>query len=100
MKQLEEYNFDWDVNKNHKNYIKHGIKFEDAALVFYDSNRIEDYDFRHSLTEDRYVTIGSIGRMVVVIYTVRNEKIRIISARMATKKETDIYYGHSTIYIN
>ena len=64
-----------------------------AAKVFLDENRIEYYDDFNSNDEDRYKVIGKVENILVVIYTERNEKIRIISARLATKKEQEEYYG-------
>lgn len=84
---------EWDVNKNSINKKKHGISFETAALVFADEERIEYYDKLHSLDEDRYVVIGCVQGILYVVYTMRNEAARIISARMATLTERKIYYG-------
>ena len=87
--------FEWDDNKNKANIIKHGISFETASYVFLDNNRIEKYDEIHSIDEDRYVTIGMIGNVtiiVMVVYTERENTIRIISARKATKREMEEYY--------
>ena len=87
--------FEWDNNKNKANIIKHGISFETASHVFFDSNRIEKYDEIHSIDEDRYITIGMIGNVaviVMVVYTERENSIRIISARKATKREMEEYY--------
>ena len=70
--------------------------FSTAALVFSDDSRIEKYDDAHSDDEDRYITIGQIqGQMIVVmvVYTEREEAIRIISARRATKREEEAYYN-------
>lgn len=84
---------EWDENKNSINIQKHGISFETAALVFADEERIEYYDKLHSLDEDRYVVIGCVQGILYVVYTMRNEAARIISARMATNTERKIYYG-------
>ena len=84
---------EWDDNKNTINIKKHGISFETAALVFADEERIEYYDKLHSLNEDRYVVIGCVQGILFVVYTMRNETIRLISARMATNTERSIYYG-------
>ena len=84
---------EWDDNKNSINKKKHGISFETAALVFADEERIEYYDKLHSIDEDRYVVIGCVHGVLYVVYTMRNEAVRIISARMATKTERNIYYG-------
>ena len=78
-----------------KNIKKHGIDFNDAVYVFIDPNRIEIYDEKHSIDEDRYVTIGCIGNMFLIhlVYTMRGDNYRIISARMAENKERSDYYG-------
>ena len=90
---IEDYIVEWDDEKNQKNYCKHGIYFEDAARIFLDDNRIEEYDELHSDFEDRYKVIGRVDEIFFVIYTERGEKFRLISARYATKKEVEEYYG-------
>ncbi|MBQ4466599.1 MAG: BrnT family toxin [Firmicutes bacterium] len=90
--------FEWDEDKNKSNLTKHGIDFETAAFVFNDDNRLEYFDFDHSVEEERFITIGAINDVtivVVVVYTVRTSAIRIISARKATKQERNYYYGYS-----
>ena len=84
---------EWDDNKNLINMKKHGISFETAALVFADEERIEYYDKLHSQDEDRYVVLGCVQGILYVVYTMRQDAARIISARMATPKERRIYYG-------
>lgn len=93
--------FEWDEEKERINISKHGIDFSTAALVFGDNDRIEKYDDLHSAEEDRYITIGSINGMtvvVMVVYTEREEAIRIISARLATKREKEAYYNAENQY--
>ena len=90
---LEDIIVEWDDNKAEINFKKHGIYFEDAAWIFLDENRIEEFDELHSDFEDRIKVIGRVGKVLAVIYTERGEKYRIISARYATKKEMDNYYG-------
>ena len=84
---------EWDDNKNQINIKKHGISFETAALVFADEERIEYYDRLHSQDEDRYVVLGCVQGILYVVYTMRQDAARIISARMATPQERRIYYG-------
>ena len=84
---------EWDENKNQINIRKHGISFATAALVFADEERIEYYDRLHSLEEDRNVVLGCVQGILYVVYTMRGEAARLISARMATPKEREIYYG-------
>ena len=84
---------EWDNDKNQINIRKHGISFATAALVFADEERIEYYDKLHSLEEDRYVVLGCVNGILFVVYTMRGEAARLISARMATGRERRIYYG-------
>ena len=91
--EIENFQFEWDDEKNIKNYKKHKIYFEDAAFVFLDDYRIEDYDELHSDEEDRIKVIGKVAKVLVVIYTERGEKFRIISARYANKDDEEEYYG-------
>ena len=90
---VEDYVVEWDDEKNKINKKKHGLSFETAARIFLDKNLVEDYDYFHSDDEDRYKIIGKVGKILTVIYTERGENYRIISARRATKREEDIYYG-------
>lgn len=90
--------FEWDDKKEKINIAKHGIDFSTAARVFKDNNRLELYDEAHSDTEDRYITIGLIDEVayvVMVVYTEREEIIRLISARKATNRERKMYYDYS-----
>ena len=84
--------FEWDDEKAAINLKKHGVSFQTAALVFYDENRIEMYDSEHSLEENRYITIGMVEDVLFVVYTERKDRLRIISARLANKKERSMYY--------
>jgi len=87
--------YEWDNEKNEYNKKKHdGISFEFAVRVFLDSKRIEKYDYKHSTdTEERWDVIGKVDNILFVVYTERNDRTRIISARKATKEETDEYYN-------
>ena len=84
---------EWDENKNAINIKKHGISFQTAALVFADTRRIEYYDKLHSIDEDRYIVLGCVHGILYVVYTMRGEAARIISARMATETERRLYYA-------
>jgi uncharacterized protein len=92
---MKHISFDWNENKNISNQRKHGIYFTEAKTVFFDENARLIHDPDHSDTEDRFVLIGlSVNfRLLVVIHTYRkdDEKIRIISARKATKIEINYY---------
>ena len=91
--ELGEYKFVWDSEKAEKNWQKHKIKFEDAALVFFDENKIDEFDEIHSEFEDRYKIIGKVENILVVVYTERGDFTRIISARDAEKYEKEDYYA-------
>ena len=82
----------WDLEKAHSNIAKHGVAFSDAEPVLFDPYGItlEDERIDH---EQRFVTIGldAMGRILVVVYTYRNENIRLISTRQATKQEKKDY---------
>jgi uncharacterized protein len=91
-------NIEWDESKNQLNIEKHGISFEYAAHVFTDPLRKEDYDIKHSDSEeDRTVAIGiAEGRLLFVSFTEPDsETVRIISARKAKTHERRYYYGNS-----
>lgn len=85
--------FEWDDLKAKENKSKHGISFADTFAVFEDPNAVTLEDFQHG--EKRYVTIGTdaFGRIVVVVYTWREDNIRIISARKAVRYEVRQYEG-------
>ena len=91
--EVGEYFVEWDDEKAEINYKKHGLRFRVAARIFLDENKFEDYDELHSDEEDRWKVVGKVRDVLVVIYTERGEKYRIISARYATKEEEDDYYG-------
>jgi hypothetical protein len=84
--------FEWDEEKNTINKKIHKISFEIAKEIFRDENRIEIYDKQHSIEEDRYNTIGLVNDVLFVVYTERQDKIRLISARLASEKERRLYY--------
>jgi hypothetical protein len=81
--------FEWDPKKAQLNIKTHGVSFDEASTAFRDPFSQTIDDPLHSEDEDRFVLIGrSIqGRLLVIVHTDRGERIRIISARFATKKE-------------
>lgn len=83
--------FEWDQSKASTNLRKHGVDFADAVTVLYDDCAVTVSD--DELDEQRYVTIGmdALGRVLVVIYTLRAERIRIISARRSRRRERAAY---------
>jgi uncharacterized DUF497 family protein len=83
--------YQWDKNKAKSNLQKHGIELADAVSVFSDNLAITIPDNRFD--EDRFVTIGmdAFGRILVVVFTWRGEDIRLISARLAERRERKQY---------
>ena len=84
--------FEWDEDKNAINKEKHKISFETAVYV------IEMFDFEHSVSEDRYIAIGKVGDVLFVVFTERKDTVRLISARLATKAERELYYDQNISY--
>jgi hypothetical protein len=84
--------YEWDSEKEALNIRKHGLDFDTAILVFEDENYIEWYDAAHSATEDRYNVLGMVHDVLFVVYTERRDRIRIISARLATNQERRLYF--------
>ena len=85
--------FEWDSNKAKNNINKHTVSFEEASTVFNDIYAKYDYDPDHSFEEERFIMVGYSykNRLLFVSYTLRGEKIRIISSRIATKQERKQY---------
>jgi len=87
------FRYEWDAEKSIENLTKHEVAFEEAASVFDDPLAITFPDPDHSVDEERVLTFGisKTGRLLAIISTERNEVLRIISARKATRKERGIY---------
>ena len=85
--------FEWDEEKNRITVEKHGLSFERAMTIF-DGFCILDEDRRFDYGENRWVATGTIedGVVIVLVYTIRKPRIRIISARSASKMERRRYY--------
>jgi hypothetical protein len=85
--------FEWDPKKAAMNFLKHKVSFEEAATVFGDLLGRIITDPRHSSEEERLVLLGhsESRRLVAVMYVERAQKIRIISARRATRRERENY---------
>lgn len=89
--------FVWDDNKALTNKSKHAVSFEEATTVFTDFLSLTIADPLHSYDEDRFIIIGQSvkNRLLIVVHTDMGDKIRIISARLATKKERKYYESES-----
>ena len=85
--------FEWDAGKAASNLSKHGIGFAEAMTVFNDALEVMIPDPAHPDAELRFVSIGvsESGRLLVVAYTERDQRIRIVSARQATPRERRLY---------
>jgi uncharacterized DUF497 family protein len=85
--------FEWDAKKAIANRRKHGVTFEEASSALRDRLSATGHDPDHSENEERFVTFGmsSQGRLLAVSHTDRGNTIRIISARLATSAERQIY---------
>jgi uncharacterized DUF497 family protein len=90
--------FAWDEQKERSNRHKHKVTFSEACLVFADKYVLNIFDEKHSIKEERWITMGQTpnGKILVVSHTYRNIKneefVRIISARKATKNEIKQYF--------
>lgn len=86
--------FEWDENKNKANQSKHALSFEEAIKIF-ELPRYTQVVEKKTFKETRYITIGDLKRnaLVLVVYTRRRKHIRIISARIAKRKERKAYHA-------
>ena len=93
-----QYQFEWDPAKARQNTRKHRITFERGATVFLDPNALSLFDDQHSEEEERWITLGldETGVLLVLSHTYHEEtensaRVRLISARKATKNEKKQY---------
>lgn len=85
--------FEWDRGKSAENREKHGVTFEEGATAFEDPLSLTILDPDSSDDEARFILIGHAfsGRLLVVVHTDRDESTRLISARLATRRERQFY---------
>lgn len=91
---LRELQFDWDQWNEQKNEIKHGVSSLEAESVFFDDKLKIFGDMKHkSDHEDRFVCYGKSNenRVLMIGFTIRKSKVRIITARPASRKERNVY---------
>ena len=88
--------FDWDAGNLLKNWEKHGVSASECEQVFFNRPLITSPDVWHSSYEARFYTLGKSdsGKHLFIVFTVRNNLIRIISARDMNRKETEAYKYH------
>jgi uncharacterized DUF497 family protein len=90
---MQDDEFAWDDDKAARNAARHGVTFEHARRVFADPFSVAMVDDREDYGEERFVTVGMVtGTLLFVAYTERGERIRIISARRATRHEREDYF--------
>ena len=87
---MSERRFDWDAKKASENWRNHRVKFEEAATAFDDELALDAPDEEHSDKEERRVLSHRL-RLLTVVYTERDEKIRLITARRSTRTEEARY---------
>lgn len=87
------FGFDWDEHNLNKNWLKHNVHFTECEEVFFNEPLITYFDKKHSNDEIRYFSLGKTDteRYLFCVFTIRNNKIRIISARDMNRKEREIY---------
>jgi len=85
--------FEWDPAKAAANFDKHGVTFAEASTVFADPLSVTIADPCHSQGEPRFVIFGMSkrGRILAVLHTERGERVRLISARLASRRERSVY---------
>ena len=88
--------FEWDLRKAAANARKHGVRFEDAAIVFFDPLARIFADPDHSEDEHREFIVGydRMHRLLIVSFTERRDTVRIVSARRATRQEAQSHEAH------
>ena len=87
------YRFEWDADKALENLRKHGVSFDEAVTAFGDPLSLQLPDPDHSVGEERYLVMGTstANRLLVVAFVERSPRTRIISARLATRRERHDY---------
>jgi hypothetical protein len=85
--------FEWDEGNLLKNWEKHGVSPGECEQVFFNRPLIAGYDEKHSQREDRFFALGHTdsGRLLFIVFTIRNDLIRVISARNMSRKERKVY---------
>lgn len=87
---------EWNEKKSESNFKKHGFRFDSAALLF-EGDYITKRDIRKDYGEPRFLSMGTLGenkRVVVISYTPRSSKLRIISMRKANNREQKVFYSY------
>ena len=94
MSDLDRFTgFDWDEGNRDKNWQKHRVSTAECEEVFFNLPLLLENDAGHSQLEPRFLALGqtNVGRPLFIVFTIRQEKIRIISARDMSQRERDHY---------
>lgn len=85
--------FEWDKGNKEKNWAKHRISVKESEDIFFDKRSFTTKDTKHSTIEDRFQILGKTvkGKYLTIYFTVRENKIRVISARPMSRKERKQY---------
>ena len=88
--------FTWDKANAEKNWLKHSVTPSECEQIFFNTPLIVADDEKHSQKEDRYYTLGKTekNRWLFIVFTIRKNHIRVISARNMNKKERQVYNNH------
>jgi len=91
--------FEWDKANKDKNWLKHTVTIQDVETIFYDKKKLILDDIKHSEHEKRYILFGKNRhkKVLFIVFTMRANKVRVISARRANKKEVIFYEKAITI---
>ena len=94
---MQDDDFEWDDDKAVQNLAGHGVSFEAARLAFEDAFAVVREDRRRNYGEDRFILLGMVQqRLLVVCYAMRDERVRIISARFAEPRERRRYHEENS----
>lgn len=85
--------FEWDEHNSEKNWIKHQVTPSECEQIFFNLPLVVTGDLKHSEKENRFYALGQtdMGRMLFIVFTIRLNKIRIISARDMNRREKEVY---------
>ena len=85
--------FEWDQGNIDKNLIKHNVENWECEQVFFNDPLVVIDDLKHSVAEKRFTAFGrtDVGRLLIVIFTIRSKLIRVISAREMSRRERNFY---------
>ena len=94
---MQDDEFEWDDEKAARNLASHGVSFEAARLAFDDAFAVVREDRRQDYGEDRFILLGTVQEhLIVVSYTMRGGRVRIISARLAEPRERRRYHEENS----